>query len=117
MRREAPVAHTRESNPGGFPSLARRRGLGLIGSLLALVGPLLVRAWAGGDEAPSDAPLQVQTAAVAPIPAAGGNPPRATVATPQQVEARPGDEQRRRLLMLLLTRSAGPVRPYGNIGH
>ena len=110
------MAHTRESIPGGFPSLARRRGLGLIGPLLALVGLLLVPAWAGGDEAPS-APLEVQTAAVAPIPAAGANPTRATIATPEEVEARSGDERRRRLLMLLLMRSAGPVRPYGNIGH
>ena len=109
------MAHTRESNPGGFPSLARRRGLGLIGPLLALVGLLLVPAWAGGDGAPSDAPLQVQTAAVAPIPAAGANPPFATVATPEEVEAR--RRTTAKTADVLLMRRAEPVRPYGNIGH
>lgn len=69
----------------------------------------------GADEAQTVTVEQAAPTAVVPISGAAVTQ-AAAIVTP--AEARPeSDDQQRRVLMLLLMNSAGPVRPYGNLGH
>lgn len=89
-----------------------------------VVAPLLIltlpaRSGASPDEAPSSVVAPAVPAVAAPVAGAVANPAvtqAAAIVTPAEAKPESGDQQRR-VLMLLLMNSAGPVRPYGNLGR
>ena len=86
-------------------------------ALPLLIVTLPARSGASPDQALDGAPIAA-AAIVAPTAGAPADPavtPAAAIVTPA---ARPEpDDRQRRVLMLLLMNSAGPVRPYGNLGR
>jgi hypothetical protein len=109
------MAHLRDTS-FGLPRIPGHR----LASLLAL--PLLILALsaqsgANLDRAPDStaAPTAAIVAPTAGAPAEPAVTPAAAIVAPA---ARPqADDRQRRVLMLLLMNSAGPVRPYGNLGR
>ncbi len=87
------------------------------------VAPLLIltlpaRSAASVDEAPSGTTAPPAVAVAAPASAVTGTDPAVTPAAAIVTPAKPeSDDRQRRVLMLLLMNSAGPVRPYGNLGR
>jgi len=81
--------------------------------------PLLIltlpAAGEGADEAQSAPMGELHAAAVVPVTGEVVTQ-AAAIVTPGEARPESGDQQRR-VLMLLLMNSAGPVRPYGNLGH
>jgi hypothetical protein len=109
------MAHLRDIS-FGLRRLTGRRLAGLI-ALPLLIVTLPANSGATIDQVPDGTPTTVAaTAAPAVNPAAGPVvTPAAAIVTPT---ARPeSDDRQRRVLMLLLMNSAGPVRPYGNLGR
>lgn len=90
------------------------------GVLAGMICVLAAAASPARSEEGTPAGTQPQIAAVAPAPepaAAVVDP--AVVETVKRPDARsdPSSDQQRRMLMLLLMNSAGPVRPFGNLGR
>jgi hypothetical protein len=85
-----------------------------LGAALAIVavaaGASLAEVTGGSDPtlqaalAPAEVPVAAEPAAVQP-------------ATAEDTRARPGAEEQRRLFMLLLLNSAGPLRPYSGLSR
>lgn len=113
-RGEAIMAHLRDTSFG----LARVPKPWLAWLFVApLLIPLPARSSASLDEAQSGTTAQPVTAVTAPASVAPADPavtPAAAIVTPAKPES---DDRQRRVLMLLLMNSAGPVRPYGNLGR
>lgn len=114
------MAHLRDRS-FGLPRIPGHRLAWLVAVPL-LVLTLPARSGDSLDQSPDGAPIPA-TAIVAPtagapaagVPAAPAVTPTAAIVTP---EASPEpDDRQRRVLMLLLMNSAGPVRPYGNLGR
>jgi len=109
MRGEANMAHFASSLPRFFNSPLA----------WLVVAPLLIVTLPArsGAEAPGSVPAQAipATAPIADV-AAAVTPAAAAIVAPAARKPESGDQQRR-VLMLLLMNSAGPVRPYGNLGH
>ena len=116
-RGEAIMAHLRDTSFGLARFPKHRLAWLVVAPLLILTLP--ARSGPSLDEAPSGATAQP---AVITAPAAGAaadptvTQAAAIVAPAAAVKAESGDQQRR-VLMLLLMNSAGPVRPYGNLGR
>ena len=109
------MAHLRDTSYG-LPRTPGHRLAWLV-ALPLLILTLPARSGASLDEAPAD--TATPAAAIAtPITGAPADPavvPAAAIVTPA-AKPESGDQQRR-VLMLLLMNSAGPVRPYGNLGR
>jgi hypothetical protein len=72
------------------------------------------------EEATNAVVVEAAPAIAAPISGVVAAPvvtQAAVVVTPAEAKLPQSDDQQRRVLMLLLMNSAGPVRPYGNLGH
>lgn len=110
------MAHLRDT-PFGLPRIPGHRLAWLV-ALPLLILTLPTQSGASLDQAPDGTPTPVAAIAAPPAAGAPADPavtPAAAVVTPT---ARPEpDDRQRRVLMLLLMNSAGPVRPYGNIGR
>ena len=109
------MAHLRDMS-FGLPRIPGHRLAWLI-ALPLLILFLPAQSGAGLDEAPGGTATSA-AAIVTPSAGTAAEPtvtPAAAIVTPA---AKPdsGDQQRR-VLMLLLMNSAGPVRPYGNLGR
>jgi hypothetical protein len=113
MRGEAVMALRDKAH--GLARIPRQRlAWPVVASFLILTLP--ARPGANLDEAPSGAATPPTEAVTTPVatPAPGATArPAAAVAAP----APKPDDRQRRVLMLLLMNSAGPVRPYGNLGR
>jgi hypothetical protein len=114
-RGEAIMAHLRDTSSG----LARvpKHWLAWLFVAPLLIVTLPARSGASLDEVESGATAQPASAVTAPASVAPADPavtPAAAIVTPAKP---PSDDRQRRVLMLLLMNSAGPVRPYGNLGH
>jgi hypothetical protein len=113
-RGEAIMPHHRDTC-SSLPRLREYRLAWLV------VAPLLIltvpaRSDPNLDEAPSGAVAQAVPAVTADAAAPPALTQAAVIVRPP--EAKPqSDDQQRRVLMLLLMNSAGPVRPYGNLGR
>lgn len=109
------MAHLRDTS-FGLRRLPGHRVAWLV-ALPLLILTLPAQSDANLDRA-TDGTSTPAAAVVAPTAGAPAGPavtPAATVVAPA---ARPdSDDQQRRVLMLLLMNSAGPVRPYGNLGR
>jgi hypothetical protein len=114
-RGEAIMAHLRDAS-FGLPRTPGHRLAWLI-ALPLLILTMPARSGASLDEAPTGTAAE-PAAVMAPLAGAPTNPavtPAAAIVTPA---AKPeSGDQERRVLMLLLINSAGPVRPYGNLGR
>lgn len=89
------------------------------GVLAGMICVLAAAASPVRSEEGTPAGTQPQVAAVtpaAPEPAAVVDPAVETVKRPD-ARSDPSGDQQRRMLMLLLMNSAGPVRPFGNLGR
>ena len=100
----------------GLPRIPGHRLAWLV-ALPLLILTLPANSGATIDQPPDGAPAAV-VATAAPAASAPADPavtPAAAIVTPA---AKPdSDDRGRRVLMLLLMNSAGPVRPYGNLGR
>ena len=109
------MAHLRDTSFGLRRPLGRR--LAWLIALPLLILTLPANSGATIDQVPDGTPTTV-AATSAPAVGAAAEPavtPAAAIVTPA---ARPdSDDRQRRVLMLLLMNSAGPVRPYGNLGR
>ncbi len=114
---EAIMAHLRDAL-FGLPRFPKDRLAWLVAAPL-LILTLPAHSGATLDEAPSGAIAQAAPAVTAPISGAAADPALTQAAAfVAPAEVRPqSDDQQRRVLMLLLMNSAGPVRPYGNLGR
>jgi hypothetical protein len=114
-RGEAIMAHLRDT-PFGLPRIPGHRLAWLV-ALPLLILTLPARSGASLDEAPAGTatPAAAIAVPIAGTPADPAVTPAAAVITP--VAKPQSDDQQRRVLMLLLMNSAGPVRPYGNLGR
>jgi hypothetical protein len=113
-RGEAMMAHLRDAifGPPRFP---KHRLAWLVAAPLLLL-TLPARSGASPDETPSAA----MAPAVAPISGAIAVPvvtDAAAIVSPAEAKSPRSDDRQRRVLMLLLMNSAGPVRPYGDLGR
>src|SRR5260221_11028561 len=112
----------------GPPRFPKSR-LAWIAAAPLLILPLPARSGESLKEAPSravEAPVPATTAPISgtstvPVPISGTSTApdttqAAAIVTPAETRPESGDQQRR-VLMLLLMNSAGPVRPYGNLGR
>ena len=99
----------------------RRRSSLLAGTALALCLGGVAPATAGTP--PADPPGAVAPEDAAKVPAVeGSSVPRAateaaSVRRPVEAKPQPSGDEQRRVLMLLLMNSTGPVRPFGGLGH
>jgi hypothetical protein len=103
----------------GLPRSPKHRLAWLVAAPL-LILTIPARSGVSLDEAPSEAVAQVAPAIGAPASGAEAVPAvtqAAVIVTPVEAKPLQSDDQQRRVLMLLLMNSAGPVRPYGNIGR
>ncbi|HKW54702.1 MAG TPA: hypothetical protein VJO12_13495 [Stellaceae bacterium] len=109
------MAHLRDT-AFGLPRFSGHRLAWLV-ALPLLIFTLPARSGASLDEAPAGTVAQpvAVTAPVAGVPVDPAVTPAAAIVTPA-AKPESGDQQRR-VLMLLLMNSAGPVRPYGNLGR
>jgi len=101
----------------GLPRIPGHRLAWLV-ALPLLILALPARSGASLDEAPAGTATPVAATIATPIAGAPADPavvPAAAMVTPA-AKPESGDQQRR-VLMLLLMNSAGPVRPYGNLGR
>jgi uncharacterized membrane-anchored protein len=117
-RGEASMAHLRDA-VAGLPRFPKYRLAWLVAAPLLILS-LPVRSEVSPNEATSAAVAQAAPATAAPISGAAAVPAvtqAAVVVTPAEAKLPQSDDQQRRVLMLLLMNSAGPVRPYGNLGH
>ena len=98
----------------------------LAGAALALCLSCFASRGAGtppADPPPADSPGAAALEEAAKVPAVEGSSlPRvatevATVRRPVEAKPQPDADEQRRVLMLLLMNSAGPVRPFGGIGR
>ena len=110
------MAHLRDRS-FGLPRIPGHRLAWLVALPLLI---LTLSAQSGGslDQAPAETATPA-AANAAPSTGAPADPaavmPAAAIVTPA---AKPEtDDRQRRVLMLLLMNSAGPVRPYGNLGR
>jgi hypothetical protein len=109
------MAHLRDTS-FGLPRIPGHRLAWLV-ALPLLILTLSTQSGASLDQAPTDT-ATTATAIAVPVAGAPADPavqPAAAIVTPA-VKPDSGDQQRR-VLMLLLMNSAGPVRPYGNLGR
>jgi hypothetical protein len=112
MRGEANMAHSPSSRPRFFTSQ-----LAWLVAAPLLIVTLPARSGASLDEAPASAVATQAVPITAPVAdVAAAVVPAAAIVAPAAGKPESGDQQRR-VLMLLLMNSAGPVRPYGNLGH
>jgi hypothetical protein len=115
-RGEAIMAHFRDAACGGARLPKHRLAWLAVAPLLILTLP--ARSGSTLDETPGSATAQPAVAPTTPPPRAAVDvaavTPAATVAAPTLPQP---DDRQRRVLMLLLMNSAGPVRPYGNLGR
>jgi hypothetical protein len=102
-----------------LPRSIRRPPLPMLpAALLSLLAAAATPAWSADEPAQSPMP-QVAVAAPAepePADATTGEPAVAVVKPPEPATGW-DSEQQRRMLMLLIMNSAGPVRPFGNLGR
>jgi len=114
------MAHLRDTLSGsGLPRFPKHRLAWLVAAPL-LILTLPARSGATLDEAPGDAVAQAAPALTAPISGTAAVPAvtqASAIVTPAEAAPQSDDQQQRRALMLLLMNSAGPVRPYGNLGR
>lgn len=109
------MAHLRDTS-FGLPRLPGYRLAWLI-ALPLLILAMPARSGASLDEAPISTAVE-PAAVAAPLAGAPATPavtPAAAIVTPAP-KPESGDQERR-VLMLLLMNSGGPVRPYGNLGR
>ena len=109
------MAHLRDTS-FGLPRIPGHRLAWLV-ALPLLILTLPAQSGSGLDEAPGGTATPAAAIATpgAGAVAAPAVTPAAAIVTPA---ARPeSDDRQRRVLMLLLMNSAGPVRPYGNLGR
>jgi hypothetical protein len=105
----------------------RGRSLLLAGAALAFCLGSVAAARAGtppADPPGAAAPENAAPDDAAKVPAVEGSslPPGAAtevaaVRRPIEAKSQPSGDEQRRVLMLLLMNSAGPVRPFGGLGH
>jgi hypothetical protein len=108
------MAHLRDTS-FGLPRISRHRLAWLV-ALPLLILTLPAQSDANLDQAP-DGTATAATAIAAPATSAPADPAvKPAAATTPAARPEPDDRQRR-VLMLLLMNSAGPVRPYGNLGR
>ena len=103
----------------GLPRSPKHRLAWLVAAPL-LILTIPARSGVSLDEAPSEAVAQSAPVIGAPVSGAVAVPAvtqAAVIVTPVEAKPLQSDDQQRRVLMLLLMNSAGPVRPYGNIGR
>jgi hypothetical protein len=82
---------------------------GLACGLVVAAAPMVA------EELPASEVPQIATAAPETPETSGATATPAAVSIVKPVDAQ--SEQQRRVLMLLLMNSGGPVRPFGNLGH
>ena len=90
-----------------------RRWLWLGAALAMVVAGVSLAEVTGGD----DPSLQAVLAPPAAAPAVAAEPAGAQPAAAEDARPRPGAEGQRRIFMLLLLNSAGPLRPYGGLSR
>jgi len=92
-----------------------RRCRALLGGLVGALAVAATPSWAGEEPAADAVP---QVAVVTPAePEGSATPPAVTVVKEPEPGAERTSDQQRRVLMLLIMNSAGPVRPFGNLGR
>jgi hypothetical protein len=96
-------------------SIARRRRAALLYGLTGALVFAAMPSWAGEEPAAAAVP-QVAVATTAE-PEGSTTPPDVTVVKEPEPGAERTSDQQRRVLMLLIMNSAGPVRPFGNLGR
>jgi hypothetical protein len=92
-------------------AVRRHEGLGLIVLAGAVSAGLALGLWSG-QRPDTPAPIAVASST--------GQQPQARRAAPVRAADRQGpvsDEQRRRLLLILMMNSAGPLGPFGKVGR
>jgi hypothetical protein len=96
----------------------RREGIGVgLVAALAFVGVALADAPAGPPDNPAVAGRSGSTIAPAAISPAAARVEPVLADDPKPAPSVPSREQQRRVLMLLLMNSAGPLGPYGGLGR
>jgi hypothetical protein len=96
-------------------SIPRRRRAVLFGGLTGALAFAAMLSWAGEEPATVAVP---QVAVVTPAePEGSATPPEVTVVKEPEAGVERTSDQQRRVLMLLIMNSAGPVRPFGNLGR
>jgi hypothetical protein len=96
-------------------SIPRRRRAALLGGLTGALAFAAMPSSAGDEPAAADVP---QVAVVTQAePEGSAAPPAVAVVKEPEPGAERTSDQRRRVLMLLIMNSAGPVRPFGNLGR
>ena len=96
-------------------SIPRRRRAALIGGLTGALAFAAMPSWAG--EEPGAAAVPQIAVATPAEPEGSTTPPEVTVVKEPEAGAERTSDQQRRVLMLLIMNSAGPVRPFGNLGR
>ena len=93
-----------------------RAGFLAVICVLAMAMPAWSPAWSEEERPRSPLP-QVAAAAPAAPDVVVAAPAVVTIVKPPDARAEQSSDQQRRVLMLLLMNSAGPVRPFGNLGR
>jgi hypothetical protein len=96
-------------------SILGRRRATLLAGLAAVLAVATTPGWSGEEELPAAVP---QVAVVTPAETEGNAAPASiTVGKEPEAGADRTSDRQRRVLMLLIMNSAGPVRPFGNLGR
>jgi hypothetical protein len=102
-----------------FPRLIRRcRRAPLVGGFACALVFAAIPTMAAEDATASASPdIAVATPEPSATSGASATPAAATAVRPDETAGAKSSDQQRRVLMLLLMNSAGPVRPFGNLGR